>query len=48
MDLKKRIAIAVLGTTLLAAAAARADERSIIVSSTTSTENSGLFSYNFV
>jgi tungstate transport system substrate-binding protein len=45
MDLKKRIAIAMLGTALLAATAARADERSIIVSSTTSTENSGLFKH---
>jgi tungstate transport system substrate-binding protein len=45
MDLKYRIAIALLGAALLAPAPARADNRYIVVSSTTSTENSGLFKY---
>jgi tungstate transport system substrate-binding protein len=45
MDLKYRIAIALLGAALLAPAPARADSRYIVVSSTTSTENSGLFKY---
>jgi tungstate transport system substrate-binding protein len=45
MDLKRRIAIAVLGAALVAPAPARADSRYIVVSSTTSTENSGLFKY---
>ena len=45
MDLKLRIAIAVLGAALVAPAPARSAERYIVVSSTTSTENSGLFKY---
>jgi tungstate transport system substrate-binding protein len=45
MDLKYRIAIALLGAALVASAPARSDERYIVVSSTTSTENSGLFKY---
>jgi tungstate transport system substrate-binding protein len=45
MDLKYRIAIALLGAALVASAPARSDERYVVVSSTTSTENSGLFKY---
>jgi len=45
MDLKRKIAFALLAAALLAAAPARAENRFIVVSSTTSTENSGLFKY---
>jgi len=45
MDLKRKIAFALLAAALLAVAPARAEDRYIVVSSTTSTENSGLFKY---